>query len=559
MRRDLSALAGTEFDLAIVGGGVCGAAAAWDAAQRGLAVALVERGDFSGATSAESLKVVHGGIRYLQHFDVRRVRESARERSTLLRIAPHLVHPLAIAVPTYGHGFRGAELLAAGFGVLGALTADRNRHLPDPSRRIPAARTVSRREVLEWFPELDPRGLTGAGLFWDGQMYNPPRLVWAFLRSALRAGAVIANYCEATTLRHAGGRVTGVDVEDRLGGDRFTVRARVVLNAAGPFAEPLLVRSGLQADQRISFSRDMALVLRRPVVGATGLALQTSHRDPDALLSRGNRHIFLLPWRGRTLVGVHSAIWRDDPDRLTVSDGELAEFLAEIDEAAPHLRVRRDDVAVVLAGLLPIAQGELVGRNVSFGKRPLVVDHGREGVAGLVSAVTNRYTVARSVAEESVGLVFGKLGRAAPACRTSSLPLAGGDIRSFDEVVREIATVLPTEPTIAERLAHDHGSGYREVLRLAGEQPGWGAPLGATGILPAEIVHAVRHEMACRLGDIVFRRTGLGSAGHPGNEALEAAAGLAGAELGWSPVRLRTELDDVRQRFLRWGAAPAPR
>jgi len=198
MRRDLSTLAAGEFDLIVVGGGICGAAVAWDAAQRGLAVALLERGDFGGGTSAESLKVVHGGIRYLQHLDVVRVRESARERAALLRIAPHLVHPLPIVVPTYGHGLCGRIPLGTAFRLLGALTAGRNRRLADPERHIPPARLVSRREALEWFPDLDARGLTGAGVFWDGQMHNPPRLVWAFVRSAARAGA---SWCSTTAGR----------------------------------------------------------------------------------------------------------------------------------------------------------------------------------------------------------------------------------------------------------------------------------------------------------------------------------------------------------------------
>ena len=551
MGRDLSNLGLREFDVVVIGGGVCGAAVAWDAAQRGLTVALLERGDFGGGTSAESLKVVHGGIRYLQHLDVVRVRESARERSALLRIAPHLVHPLPIVVPAYGHGLGGRVPLAVAFRLLGALTAGRNRGIADPARHIPPARLVSSREALEWFPELEPRGLTGAGVFWDGQMYNPPRLVWAFVRSAIGAGAVVANYCDAVAVLRRGGRAIGVSVEDRLDGGRFDVRGRVVINATGPFAGPLLARSGLAPVRSVHFSRDMALVLRRPLVTSRGLALQTRYRDPDALLSRGNRHIFLLPWRGRTLAGVNSAIWRDDPDALTVTDQEVAGFLAEINESAPHFALTHDDVAVVLAGLLPIAQGELVGRDVSFGKRAVVIDHAADGCAGLLSAITNRYTVARGVAELVVGMAFRGMGRTAPPCRTESTPLCGGDVGSFSALVREIAAAATLEPAVAERLAHDHGSAYAEVLRIAAEEPGWGIPIETTTILPAEVVLAARSEMVCRLGDIVFRRTGLATAGHPGDRALEAAASLAARELGWDPARRSAELADVRARLAR--------
>jgi len=345
-----------------------------------------------------------------------------------------------------------------------------------------------------------------------------------------------------------------VNVEDRLDGGGFEVRGRVVVNAAGPFAGPLLRRSGLPPGRPVHFSRDMALVLRRPLVTSRGLALQTRYRDPDALLSRGNRHVFLLPWRGRTLAGVNSAIWRDEPDALRVTDEEIAGFLAEINEAAPHFGLTEDDVAVVLSGLLPIAQGELVGRDVSFGKRPVVIDHAADGCSGLLSAITNRYTVARGVAERVVALACRSLGRTAPPCRTETTPLHGGAVPSFAALVREIAGATPLDPEVVERLAHDHGSGYPEMLRIAAEQPGWGMPIGTTTVLPAEVVLAVRSEMACRLGDIVFRRTGLATAGHPGDEVLETVASLAAHELGWEPARRSAELEDVRARLGR--AAP---
>jgi glycerol-3-phosphate dehydrogenase len=554
MRRELAALGETEFDLVVVGGGIGGAAVAWDATLRGLSVALVERGDFSGATSAESLKVVHGGIRYLQHLDVGRIRESSRERSALLRIAPHLVHPLPFVIPAYGHGLQGTGPLAVAFAALGALTADRNRGITDPARRVPPARLVSRRDVLAWFPDVDPAGLTGGGVFWDGQMYNPPRLVWTFIRSAMRAGAVAANYCEATRLLRRGERAVGVTVEDRLGGDAFDVRARVVVNAAGPYAGPFLDGSGIGTARRIPFSRDMAFVIRRSLVERRALALQTRYRDPDAILSRGNRHIFLVPWHGHTLIGVHSLIWREHPDDLSVPEDQIAEFLHEINEAGPHLRLTREDVALVLAGLLPIQEGELVGANVSFGKRALVVDHAvGDRIEGLVSAVCNRYTVARGVAERAVGYVFEKLGRRAPPCCTRSTPLDGGDAPDFDKLVAGVAERGGLDRDIAESLAHNHGTGFERVLREADRQPDLAAPVGTTGVLRAEVVYAVRHEMAHRLGDVVFRRTDLGTGGDPGEAALAECADLTARELGWDAARTRSEVETVRARF---GHAP---
>jgi glycerol-3-phosphate dehydrogenase len=552
MARALAALAGREFDVLVVGGGITGATTAWDAAQRGLSVALLERGDFGGATSAESLKVVHGGVRYLQHLDVVRVRESSRERRALLRMAPHLVQPMPFVVPTYGHGMRGPEILAAAFTILNLLTADRNRGLTDPSRRVPAAGIVSRARVLEWFPDINKDGLTGAGVFYDGQLFNPSRLVWAMVRTAARAGAAVANYCDVTALIMQGGRVTGARVEDRLSGEQFEVRARTVVNAAGPYAEALLVRSGVRAARSVPFSRDMALVLKRKFVNGRALALQTRYRDPSAVLTRGPRHLFLVPWRGKTLVGVNSLIWRDEPDSLRVTEAEVSDFVSEIAEADPKMGLTMDDVALVMAGLLPVEKGDEKGGNVSFGKRPLVVDNARtDNVQGLVSAISNRYTVARGVAERAVDLVYHKLGREMRRCRTEVTRIHGADFFRFADLVREVADALPQglDRSIADRLARDHGSAYGEVLRLARERPELGVTIGRSDILRAEVVHAARNEMVCKLSDAAFGRTGIATAGDPGRAELEECADLVAAQLGWDAARRESELREVRDRI----------
>jgi glycerol-3-phosphate dehydrogenase len=552
MRRDLAALTGVEFDLLVVGGGICGAAIAWDAVQRGLSVALVERGDFGAATSANSLKIVHGGIRYLQHLDLRRLRESARERRALLRIAPHLVQPLAVMVPTFGHGWRGSGVLGAGLLLFNTLTSDRNSRVFDPARRIPPARLISRREVLDWYPGLDHPQLTGGGVFWDGQLSNPPRLVWEFLRTAGRAGAVAANYCEVVGFLRRGTRITGVAVHDRLGGERFEARARVVVNAAGPFAEQLYGDTGLRRNGRVPLSRDLALVIRRPLVRERALAIQTRYWDPNAVLSRGPRHLFVVPWREVTLIGVNSTIYRGDPNALTVTQQEVQGFLDEINEAEPSLGLTPDDVALVLAGLLPISADHLVNGNVSFGKRPLIVDNARsDGVEGLITAITNRYTIARLVAERAVDLVLRKLGKGARSSRTAETPLYGANFGSVAGLVHEVAgrTNGQLNPGIAGRLARNQGSAYGDILGAMTQAAGCEGTIGTSETLKAEVVHAVRAEMAVKLADCVFRRTELGTAGDPGSDAVETCAKLMGGELGWTADRIASELTEVRARF----------
>lgn len=557
MRRDLGRLADTEFDVVVIGGGVSGAAIAWDAALRGFSVALLERTDFCAETSAWSLKVVHGGIRYLQHLDFKRVRESCRERSALLRIAPHLVHPIPFVVPTYGHWMQGSEALGAAFLLLSAVTADRNRGIADPDQRIPAGRLISRRQLLEWFPHLDSTKPVGAGVFSDGQMYNPPRLVWEFVRSAGERGAVAANYCEVTGLLRQSDRVTGVRVSDRLGGGEFDVRARIVVNASGPFAEQLYLNQGLRRERKIPLSRDMAVVIRRPLVTGRALAAQTKYKDPDAVLSRGNRHVFLVPWRGCTLIGVNSRVWPGDPNSLAVTEAEVADFIEEIRSAAPEFGITLDDVAMVYAGLLPFGQNDAGAVDLSFGKRSHLIDHeAADGIRNLVSAISIRFTTARGLAEQAINLVARKLGKTAPPCQTEDTPLHGGRFDRFTGLVREVGTALgaAADDPVPAHLAYNHGSAYTGVLRVAGAMPDGRERIARTDTIRAEVIHAVQEEMALTLGDCVLRRTDLGTGGNPGDEVLAQTADLMAAELGWTAARRARELAEVRSRYPGWGA-----
>ncbi len=400
MKRDLAALAAREWDVAVAGGGIYGAAVAWDAAQRGLAVALVEREDFGAGASWNSLKTIHGGMRYLQKLDLARLRQSARERATLLAIAPEIVRPLPFLVPTYGHGPTGREALALGLLLNDWLTRDRNRGLP-PARRIPDAGTVSAAEALRLVPGLERRGLTGAGLWQDAQATSTERLTIGLLHAAAGAGAQPANHAEAVGFLRAAGRVAGVAVRDALSGATHEVRARMVVNAAGPWADDLLERGGLRRP-RAPLLRARNLVLGRPPAVPFAVGAQA-----------GGRYLFLVPWEGRTIVGTSYEPAEDPPS-------DPLAFLDEAAAAFPWAGIARSDVAVVHEGLVP-------GRGGASGlsTRPRLHDHEAEdALPGLVSLQGVKYTTARAVAERAVDLVARRLGRALPPCRTGVTPLA---------------------------------------------------------------------------------------------------------------------------------------
>lgn len=543
----LSQLGGELFDVLVVGGGIGGACAAWDASMRGLRVGLIERSDFGGGTSAHSLKVLHGGIRYLQHLDIARLRESCAERAAFLKIAPHLTRPLPYALPTYGHGLQGKLPLRAAFALLNVLTAGRNRDIPDRNQHIPSPFILSRREFLDKFPAFDRADLTGAGVFYDGQICNPPRVVYSIVRSAQQAGAVAANYCAAEQFLMRNGRVEGVLARDTLSGDTFEIRAKIVANLTGPFAPALHERQKVSERLNVPLSRDMAFVLNRQLLPGMALGVQTRYRDPDAVFTRGNRHIFMVPWRDYTLVGVHSRIYTGDPYKLTVTDDEVRGFFEEIREACPALDITPSDVSVVNAGLLPIDENVPGQKSLSLGKRSPLIDHAtRGGPEGLITGMAVRWTMGRQLGEKAVDLACQKLGVTTRPSYTSQTPVHGGDFEDRRALLAGIRKAAGRElsEASATHLCDTFGTVTDDVLQLSDRSL---LPDGVS--LAAEVRYVARNEMVMTLADIVLRRLDLGTGCVPSDTMLSACARIAGEELGWSELRQRSEVVQVRASF----------
>jgi glycerol-3-phosphate dehydrogenase len=555
MKRNPAELASGNYDVVVVGGGIFGAALTWEAASRGLSTVLLERGDFGEAASANSFKMVHGGIRYLQHGDIYRIRESCHERSSLLRTAPHIVRPLPIVVPTHRGLMRGRAAMRTALTVYDLVTMDRNRGISDPINHIPPGRIISRADCLDLFPALECPELTGAAVFHDGQMYNPTRLTLCFIRSAVEAGAHAANYMEVTGFLRNKDRIHGVTARDRQDGSELEVRGRTVINAAGGWAGGLLeTLDGVRLRPRPTFSRDTCFVIPRRLIGEHALAIQGATKDPDAMLSRGARHLFLVPWRDYTLVGVWHVVYDGDPDRYTVTEEELERYLAEINGAVPSLGLKLDDISLWNAGLVLFGENRPGAKDLSYGKRSLIVDHAREdGLAGLITVIGVRYTTARGVAARAVDLAFRRMKRRPPRSTTASAPLYGGDFHTFAELkgrLRGRQGAELAEP-VADALLRNYGSRFGAVLDQAADGAHAGQVVGRSTTLHAEVLHAVREEMALTLGDVVFRRTDLATGDYPGDRDLEACAGLIARELGWDGNRIDREISEVRARFLR--------
>jgi glycerol-3-phosphate dehydrogenase len=557
--RSLGALAEERFDVVVIGGGIAGACAAWDAASRGLNVALIERTDFCSGVSGRSPRIDLGGIADLPRLDIPGLRDKSRERSNFLRMAPHLVEPMRFVVPTHGYGMRGRAAFEAALALVRLLTFDRNRGLRDPDRRLPVGGMLTREDVLERFPDIDSPVLTGAALFYDALLHSPPRLVLSIIRSAIVAGATATNYCEANGLFVERGKLQGVRIRDTLTGDRLLLRTRVVVNTAGPHAEMLPTPYGLPPEQQHPLGRDLAVVVARDLVGDMALAVQTRHKDADAAVAGRNRRLFMVPWRGYTLIGANSSTCAGKADRAPPTEAEVQTFLDEINDARPALRLTLDDVTIANGCPLQSADNLAYGTSQKAGKRVVVVDHSRDGgPRELVTVLSAGWTTARSAGEIATDLAFRKLGHKPPPSRIASTSVYGGDIDTMVSFTTAAIAERPAEISdeSIRHLLRFYGTAWKEILTRADTWPELYTTLGGTPVLAAEVDYAVTVEMAQTLADVILRRTDLGTAGHPAEVTVQACAALMAKRLGWDASRVQTEIANLKAHYPVWQQSP---
>ncbi len=496
MKRDLSGLADTAHDLIVVGGGLYGACIAWDATLRGLRVALIERDDFGAATSANSLRIVHGGLRSLARGDLPRMRESIRERSALLRIAPTLVQPLPVLVPTSGHGGRSRLAMAAALRLNDLLSRARNRNL-DPAHRLPDSRLVSLEECRRLFPAFPAAGADGGALWFDARLTDPGALTLALLRGAVARGAQVANHCAMDRVLSASGTVAGVAARDRLDGGELEIRGDTVVIAAGPWTSGLAGTGAANHPQAFALNLE---VRGRRAEAAVGVRTDTGPADDPVI--GGHRYVFLHPQERTTLLGTWYALADGRPVRELVERGAAA-LLQEFRAACPELGLDGADVVGYQWGWLPLKAGRETGRSTALADRARVIDHGAGGgLRRMFSVEGVKFTTARRVAEQVTDRIVAAWGHAPPRCRTAE---SGVD---------------------------------------AGEAPDPG--------LEASVLRAVHDEMALRLPDVLRRLS-------PGVRAaaeLATVGRLAARELGWTGQRTEAEIDAVKREMSPPGAVP---
>jgi glycerol-3-phosphate dehydrogenase len=452
--RDPLSAAQQSYDLIVVGGGIYGTMIALESARRGLRPLVLERGDFGGATSYNSLRILHGGLRYLQHCDLRRFRASVKDRQWFLQNFPDLVRPLPCIMPLYDRGMRRRSLFRFALLTNDLLSNQRNKNVP-PESWIPRGHLISAKRTQEIFPLVDGSGLRGGAVWYDAWMPESHRVLIETLRWAGDLGATALNYVEALRLRQASGKVVAVEAVDHNTGETYEFRTRVVVNATGPWCSETARKFDRGESVALHHSLAWNILFDRPAL--SGHAAAVTPKGP------GGQTYFLLPWKGKLLAGTGHAPSHDDPERPSPPESCLTRFIEDLNAAVPGLNLSGNEMLSIFAGLLPAVGPD----STNLSPREVIFDHGAQGgVEGLYSVSGVKFTTSRSVAQKIVDRLF-------PHRR-------GGEIAS------------PRIPVTGAGVYDQRGVPGRDDTR-------WGGPLR----------RLITEEAVCHLDDLVLRRATL--------------------------------------------------
>ena len=538
MKRDIHKLKDPFFDVVIVGGGIHGATAAYHATLAGMKTALVDKSDFCHATSANSLKIIHGGLRYLQHLNIKRMRQSILSRRELMLFAPHLVRPLACIMPTYGFGLRGKEVMRLALLFNDIISWDRNKGIARGSR-LPKGFTITKDKCLKVIPDIETKGLRGASLWHDALALNTERLLVEYIMAATENGAKAANYLEVKKITANDHNTYSIELEDKINGAQSTIRTRFVINAAGPWIDNICFKSQIHCREKHRWALALNIIVNKGLFPDHGVGLEgsNSYNDKDAVLHRGKRLYFFVPWRGYTMIGTDYKIYRGSPDNLHITKDDLRAMLTEINGIYPQADLKFSDVTFYHVGLLPASTDyDEQGNAVQLDKNSQIIDHETDGLKGIITIKGVKYTTAPYVAREVVKLLQKK--------NASKHPKPNEQTKNTPTLPKRESQ--PISPHLLTRYGIRSHNLAQYCAKDDSEQT-WIST--SPPLLPGEVEYFIQEEMALKLSDIVFRRTDLGTCECPPLETLEKLADLMAMDLDWDEKEKNNQINEVLERY----------
>ncbi|HRP68240.1 MAG TPA: glycerol-3-phosphate dehydrogenase/oxidase [Turneriella sp.] len=543
MKRDLQKFQNHTFDILIIGGGVSGASIAWDAALRGYSVALIERKDFGHATSAATSKLIHGGLRYLAQGDIPVVRESLRERRYLEMNMPHQVFPMPFLMPIYDFTPTPRWMLGLGLTLYDLLAWDRN-YIDDPDKHLGRKRWLSKEKVLALEPTLNPHGLKGAYHYYDALNRHPNRSNLEYILSAVEKGAVVANYvaCDEFIVEENpnGKVVSGVLARDMRSQRAFPIRAKVTVNASGPWGDIVLSKLHQKNEHKLTRSKGIHLLFPRFHKNTT-IGLET----------RAKEHMFLIPWGNYTLLGTTDTEFKGDPDDVGVTVDDAQQFVSLYNEYFPQQKTLAD-VVNMYAGLRPLGAESSVSSTYKASRKHEIVYHGKDDkIGGLVSVFGGKWTTSRALAEETVDVIEKKFGFTHKPSLSRKTPVVGGNVGGrLAHFIRDAHVrwdhVFSVE--LIDHLIEIYGALFERVLDYVIKDKSLLRRIdNEYEFIHAEIYYAVEQEMALTLDDFLRRRSGIGNMGPMSDSALEAIAATMGDLLRWDSTRCKAEISQFKK------------
>ncbi len=535
MKRDCNKLQDKLFDILIIGGGIHGAAAARRLAAGGYDVALVEKGDFCQATSANSLKILHGGLRYLQHADFKRMRESIRARREFMQLAPHLVRPLPCLMPTKGFGIHGKVAMGTALLLNDLISFDRNKGLTR-DKHLGCGRIMARQKALQIIPSITDSTITGAALWYDALLLNSERMVLVLLHQAAAAGAVVCNYLKVEAIS-CGDSQQEVTVQDLLRKQSFGIKSKMIINCAGPWVDGLIPANS-EVGEKMALAKAVNIVVDRSYFDeyAVGLEGSREYKDKDRVVQRGKRLFFFVPWRGKTMIGTTYCLSDLEEEPLLSSQNDIGEMLAEVNSIYPAADLTIKDVVFSHVGLVPAYPSETEEQrdNPRMLKHSEIVDQGD----GMLSVRGVKYTTALQLARDLEKLLQQK-GFSGTANRKDKVVEMGSGPEMYSPLLERFP-----------HLIEQYGDQAWNILQIMTTEPESQNLLSSEPALTvAEVLYGIREEMAFHLTDIVLRRTELGSCGCPEKPVLHGIADAMAGELQWSAEQCQEELEAMKKIY----------
>jgi len=539
MQRFIENHTNEHFDVIVIGGGISGASVAYEAATRGLKVALLEKNDFSWATSAATSKMIHGGLRYLVNGEILLVRESLRERRVLENIAPNFVYPWPMMMTHYKTPFKNNKwLVKIGMLVYDALSYDKN-FTWDACKKIPSHKTISKKEVMQNEPHVRSEGLTGASIFCDCISIFPERLTLAFIKSAVAYGAKASNYTRVEGfMMGSENNVTGVKVRDLLNNKTYEVSGTITINCGGPWADIVLGLAKSKGDGSSTLRRSEGIHI------ITSKHLLSGNYTVASMTPSG-RHFFLIPWRNHTLIGTTDKPFTGNPDDYHVTRESIMELIDDINSSFSDGKLSYADVKHTYGGLRPLVE-EDTSETYSSSRKYEIYDNKKDGLNGLITVEGGKYTTSRKLAENCLNIVASKMEQSLGQSVTDKQFLTGCEIKNLNAFLADIQKENSDfgKPTM-NYLGRNYGTEYAEIIKLARKDKTLSETLNEDGEILAQVVYAVRAEMARTLTDIVMRRTGIGTLGNPGENILRKVANVAARELQWDANKVEQEISNT--------------